>query len=145
MQDSIPEYSITYIVEQCPRQSGGLPSPEWRFSLARVEDIPRQSGGPVRPDLLNLMNRLIQIYLRMDLYRGVFGVGLSKPIQSINPHSDVVLEEWGRCVGGTKAHESLPTWLCWWNGGSKKPPYMVVLEEWRAQGSLIRSELSLGS
>ncbi|KAL4280512.1 hypothetical protein GQ457_03G020370 [Hibiscus cannabinus] len=101
--------------------------------------------SPVRPDPLNLINCLIQIYLRMDLYRGVFGVGLSKPIQSINPHSDIVLEEWGRCVGGTKAHESLPTWLCWWNGGSKKPPYMVVLEEWRAQGSLLRSELSLGS
>ncbi|KAL4347865.1 hypothetical protein GQ457_17G013510 [Hibiscus cannabinus] len=81
----------------------------------------------------------------MDLYRVVFGVGLSKPIQSINPHSNVVLEEWGRCVGGTKAHESLPTWLCWWNGGSKKPPYIVVLEEWRAQRSLLLGELSLDS
>ncbi|KAL4383588.1 hypothetical protein GQ457_15G021990 [Hibiscus cannabinus] len=74
----------------------------------------------------------------MDLYRGVFfGVGLSKLIESINPHSDVVLEEWGRCVGGTRAHESHPTWLCWRNEASKKPPYMVVLEEWRAQGSLL--------
>ncbi|KAL4353871.1 hypothetical protein GQ457_06G017190 [Hibiscus cannabinus] len=70
--------------------------------------------------------------IRMELYHGVFGVVLSKPIQSINLHSDVVLEEWGRCVGGTKARESLPTWLCWWNtwlcwrnGGLKGASYSV--------------------
>ncbi|KAK8554892.1 hypothetical protein V6N13_118573 [Hibiscus sabdariffa] len=81
----------------------------------------------------------------MDLYHGVFGVGLSQPIQSINLHSDVVLEEWGSRVGGTKAHESLPTWLCWWNGGSKKPPYMVVLEEWELRGAPLLVVLALGS
>ncbi|KAL4355415.1 hypothetical protein GQ457_06G009610 [Hibiscus cannabinus] len=104
-----------------------------------------EAGAQVIDSVVLGVSTSEHIYLRMDLYHGVFGVRLSKPIQSINPHSDVVLEEWGRCVGGTKAHESLPTWLCWWNGGSKKPPYMVVLEEWRAQGSLILGELSLGS